>query len=54
MIGLGNESEATVRRLHTLKRAEQLRADPGWPERVRALDQQTEAVMRKVNRWVGE
>jgi hypothetical protein len=54
MIGLGNEVEATVRRLYTLKRAEQLRADPGWPERLRALDQQTEAVMQEVNRREGE
>jgi hypothetical protein len=54
MIGLGNQAEANVRRLHTLKRAKQLRADPGWPVRVRVLDQQTEAVMREVNRLVGE
>jgi hypothetical protein len=54
MIGLGNQAEANVRRLRTLKRAEQLRAGPGWPVRVRSLDQQTEAVMREVNRMVGK
>jgi hypothetical protein len=31
-----------------------LRADPGWQERVKGIDQQIEAVMREVNRVVAK
>jgi len=30
----------------------QLRADPGWQERVKGIDQQIEGVMREVNSHV--
>ncbi len=40
-------------KLRRLRREEQLRADPGWQERAKAIDQQLEAVMRGVNRGVG-
>ena len=52
-IGLGNQAEAAVSKLRRLRREEQLRADPGWQERVKGIDQQIEAVMRDVNRGVG-
>jgi hypothetical protein len=34
------------------RREEQLRADPAWQERVKGIDQQTEGVMREVNKEV--
>jgi len=49
-IGLGNQAEAAVNKLRRLRRKEQLRADRGWQERVKGIDQQIEAVMREVNR----
>jgi len=52
-IGLGNQAEAAVSKLRRLRREEQLRADPGWQERVKGIDQQIEGVMREVNRGVG-
>jgi len=51
-IGLGNQAEAAVSKLRRLRREEQLRADPGWQDRVKDIDQQIEAVMRGVNRAV--
>ena len=51
-IGLGMQAEAAVSRLRRLRREEQLRADPGWRERVTDIDRQTEAVLRGVNRAV--
>jgi hypothetical protein len=53
-IGLGNQAEAAVSKLRQLRREEQLRADPGWQERVKGIDQQIEGVMREVNRVVGK
>ncbi len=53
-IGLGNQAEAAVSKLRRLRREEQLRADPGWQERVMGIDQQIEGVMRGVNRVVGK
>jgi hypothetical protein len=53
-IGLGNQAEAAVSKLRRQRREEQLRADPGWQERVKAIDQHIEAVMREVNREVGK
>jgi hypothetical protein len=47
---LGNQAEATLSKLLRLRREAQMRADPGWQERVKAIDQQLEAVMRVVNR----
>jgi hypothetical protein len=41
-----------VSKLRRLRREEQLRADPGWQERVKRIDQQIEGVMREVNRGV--
>jgi len=52
-IGLGNQAEAAVSKLRRQRREEQLRADPGWQERVKGIDQQIKAVMREVNRGVG-
>ena len=43
---LGNQAEAAVRKLERQRREEQLRADPGWQERVKGIDQQMESVMR--------
>jgi hypothetical protein len=51
-IGLGNQAEAAVSKLRRLRREEQLRADPGWQDRVKVIDQQIEGVMREVNRGV--
>ncbi len=51
-IGLGNQAEATLSKLRRQRRAEHLRADPGWQERVKRIDQQIEGVMRGVNRAV--
>jgi hypothetical protein len=48
-IGLGTQAEAAVSKLRRLRREEQLRADPGWQDRVRQIDQQIEAVMRGLN-----
>ena len=31
-----------------------MRADPGWQERVKVIDQQIEDLMREVNREVGK
>ena len=53
-IWLGNQAEAAVSKLLRLRREEQLRADPGWQERVKGIDQQIEGVMREVNRRVGD
>jgi hypothetical protein len=53
-IGLGNQAEAAVSKLRRLRREEQLRADPGWQERVKRIDQQIEGVMREVNRGGGK
>ncbi len=53
-IGLGNQAEAAVSKLRRLRREEQLRADPGWQERVMGIDQQIEGVTRGVNRVVGK
>ena len=53
-IGLGNQAEAAVSKLRGQRREEQLRADPGWQERVKATDQQIEGVMREVNREVAK
>jgi len=53
LIGIGNQAEVAVNRLQKLKREEQLRSDPGWQNRVRAIDTQIEEVMRGVNRGVG-
>jgi len=53
LIGMGNQAEIAVNRLQKLKREEQLRSDPGWQNRVRAIDTQIEEVMRRVNRGVG-
>ena len=53
-IGLGNQAEAAVSKLRRLRREEQLRADPGWQERVKGIDQQMESVMRgggESGRW---
>jgi len=44
-IGLSNQAEAAVSKLRRLWREEQLRADPGWQERVKVIDQQIEGVM---------
>ena len=52
-IGLGNQAEAAVSKLRQLRREEQLRADPGWKERVKGIDQKIEGMMRGVNRVVG-
>ena len=52
-IGLGNQAESVVSKLRRQRREEQLRADPGWQERVKGIDQQIEDVMREVNRGVG-
>jgi hypothetical protein len=49
-IGLGTQSDAAVSKLRRLRREEQLRADPGWQERVKDIDLQIEAVMRGLNR----
>jgi cytochrome c peroxidase len=49
-IGLRNQAEAFVSKLRRQRREEQLRADRGWQERVKGIDQQIEAVMREVNR----
>ncbi|NBO82930.1 MAG: hypothetical protein EBU75_08905 [Betaproteobacteria bacterium] len=51
-IGLRNQAEAFVSKLRRQRREEQLRADRGWQERVKGIDQQIEAVMREVNRGV--
>jgi hypothetical protein len=51
---LGNQAEAAVSKLRRQRREEQLRADPGWQERVKGIDQQIEGVMREVNRAVGK
>jgi hypothetical protein len=51
-IGLGNQAEAALSKLRQLRREVQLRADPGWQERVKGIDQQIEEVMREVNRRV--
>ena len=51
-IGLGNQAEAAVSKLRRQGREERLRADPGWQERVKRIDQQIEGVMREVNRVV--
>ncbi|NBS40268.1 MAG: hypothetical protein EBS73_13530, partial [Betaproteobacteria bacterium] len=51
-IGLGNQAEVAVSRLRRLRREEQLRADPGWQDRVKDIDQQIEAVMRGLNRRI--
>ena len=51
-IGLGNQAEAAVSKLRRLRREEQLRADPGWKNRVKDLDQQIEAVMRGLNEGI--
>ncbi|NDD12699.1 MAG: hypothetical protein EB072_08635, partial [Betaproteobacteria bacterium] len=51
-IGLGTQAEAAVSRLRRLRREKQLRADPGWQDRVKDIDLQIEAVMRGVNRAV--
>jgi hypothetical protein len=48
-IGLGNQAESAVNKLRRLRREEQLRADPGWQERVKGIDQQMEEVMRGLN-----
>jgi hypothetical protein len=53
-IGLGNQAEAAVSKLRRQGREERLRADPGWQERVKRIDQQIEGVMREVNRVVGK
>jgi hypothetical protein len=53
-IELGNQAEVAVSKLRRLRREEQLRADPGWQERVKVIDQQIEGVMRGVNRGVGK
>jgi hypothetical protein len=53
-IGLGNQAEAAVSKLRRQGREERLRADPGWQERVKRIDQQIEGVMREVNRGVGK
>ena len=53
-IGLGNQADAAVSKLRRQRREEQLRADPGWQERVMGIDQQIEGVMRGVNRVVGK
>ena len=53
-VGLGNQAEAAVSKLLRLRREEQLRADPGWQERVKGIDQQIEDLMREVNREVGK
>jgi hypothetical protein len=53
-IGLGNQAESAVSKLRRLRREEQLRADPGWQDRVKVIDQQIEEVMREVNRGVGK
>jgi len=45
-IGLGNQAEAAVSKLRRQRREAQLRADPGWQERVMGIDQQIEGVMR--------
>jgi len=42
-IGLGNQAEVAVKKLRRLRREEQLRADSGWQERVKGIDQQIEA-----------
>ncbi|MFZ9801671.1 MAG: LPD38 domain-containing protein, partial [Burkholderiaceae bacterium] len=52
-IGFGNQAEAAVSKLRRLRREEQLRADPSWQERAKAIDQQIEEVMRGVNQAVG-
>ncbi|MEY2825180.1 MAG: hypothetical protein RLZ64_1718, partial [Pseudomonadota bacterium] len=46
------QAEAAVSKLRRLRREEQLRADPGWQDPVKDIDQQIEAVMRGVNRAV--
>ena len=51
-IGLGNQAEAAVSKLRRQRREEQLRADPGWQQRVKGIDQQIEGVMWEVNRGV--
>ena len=53
-IGLGNQAESAVNKLRRQRRDEQLRADPGWQERVKVIDQQIEGVMREVNRVVAK
>ena len=53
-IGLGNQAEAAVNKLRRQRREEQLRADPGWQDRVKDIDRQIEAVLREVNRGVGK
>ncbi len=37
---LGDQAEAAVSRLRRQRREEQLRADPGWQERVKGIDHQ--------------
>jgi hypothetical protein len=53
-VGFGNQAVAAVSKLRRQRREEQLRADPGWQERVMGIDQQIEGVMRGVNRVVGK
>ena len=48
-IGLRNQAEAFFSKLRRQRREEQLRADPGWQERVKGIYQQIEAAMREVN-----
>ncbi len=48
-VGLGNQAEAALSKLRRQRREEQLRADPGWQERVKGIDRQIEGVMQGVN-----
>ena len=49
-VGFGNQAVAAVSKLRRQRREEQLRAYPGWQERVKGIDHQIEQVMRETNK----
>jgi hypothetical protein len=52
LVAAGNQAEAAVSRLRRIRREEQLRAEPGYRDRVRAIDREIGEVMARLNRGV--